>query len=153
MNDEVRLYSKPPEFTVDVVAPQHQVVHINLGAWGSWCRERYQPKTCDSIEGDYDSGQGGREPKNASIGLPENPMHRDIDRVVRYMRMQMNQHGEAILLYYVGWYESRRRGSGQYVPCDPRFICRRLILRRQDFGPFMFYCRAAVINLLRRQGG
>lgn len=147
MTEEVRLYSKPPSVAIDVIAPQHQGIHVELEAWARWCRERYEPNTCDSIEGNYDSGGGGRETKNANINLPENPMHRNIDRTVRHMRMQMNQHGEAIVFYYVGVLVRAR-----YTPCCPDEICRRIFIHRKDFGTFMFNCRAAVINLLRRLG-
>lgn len=160
MTDEPRLYSRQERVPADVVATQHRELHGNLEAWGRWCREAYQAKTCDSIEGDFEGGAGGREAKAPQITLPENPLHRQIDRVVRHMRMHMNKHGEGIKMYYVGILPNERRrrqrrntfNALRYEPCSPTTICVVLHLRFEEFPDFMLYARAAVLNLLRRQG-
>jgi hypothetical protein len=133
-----RLYTVPPRGPVDEVADQHKSLHADFEAWARWCREGRKAETCESIEGMYEE-TGGRESKAPIITLPENPRHRSIDHVVRYMRMWMPTHGECIVLYYV-----ERR--------EPRLICRKLRMHWSGFGPLMFNTRAAVLNLLRRKG-
>lgn len=147
--DGPRLYSKPVRAPLDVVAEQHQLIHVELEAYGLWCRRRYEPKTCESIEGRFDPGEGGRKTKAPLVALPDNPRHRQIDRVIRYMRMHLNRHGEAILMYYVGVKNPRRVVEER---CSPRTICRALHMRWEDFDALMFDARAAVLNLLRRNG-
>jgi hypothetical protein len=146
-----RLYSKPTNAIIEIIAPQHAGLHAALDDWGKWCRERYQPKTCKSIEGRYEIELGGFESKAPVIALPENPMHRRLDRVVRYMRMFMNQHGEALVLYYVGEKLRLKTGGDQYIRCQPWVICRALHIRGNSFAGFMFYARAAALNILRSQ--
>jgi len=152
--EEPRLYSKPAIAPIDdSIAPQHQTLHMDLESYGRWCREKYQPGTCESIEGRFDPGEGGRKSKDAQVSLPENPMYRRLDKVIRHMRMQMPDHGEALKLYYVGRPVGMREGPGVvYVRCSPRVICRILHRHWSTFGQFMFDSRAAVLNLLRRQG-
>lgn len=163
MSEEPRLYSNQQRGPVDVVASQHLVIHLELEAFGRWSREKYQPGTCDSIESRFDPGEGGRKVRPPVVSLPENERHRQIDTVVRHMRMHLSQHGEAIKLYYVGALpEERRRAPGeqrrapvlmaQYIRLSPRAICRVLHLHWSNFGNLMFDARSAVINLLRRNG-
>lgn len=154
-----RLYSRQERAPIDMVAEQHLVIHGDLDAFGRWSRERYEQGECGSLEHNFDN-TGGRAPSEAVVSLPENPRHHQIDRVVRAMRMGMHgvclpNHGEAIRMYYVGALPrggSRRRGM-VYERCAPKTICHVLHLRYEDFAPFMFDCRAAVLNLLRRLGG
>lgn len=142
-----------PRAPLDVIAPQHEVVHLDLDAYGRWCREKYQPGTCDSIEGRFDPGEGGRKSKPPQVSLPENDLHRRLDKVIRHMRMHMPDHGEALKLYYVGRpVDLRERPGVIYVRCAPPQICRILRRHWSTFVPFMFDARAAVLNLLRRQG-
>lgn len=144
--EEPRLYTRQPRGPVDQVAPQHVAIHAELEAWGRWSRDKYQQGTCDSVEKRFDPGEGGRKVRPPSMpALPENPQYRQLDRVVRHMRMWLNQHGEAVVLYYVG-----QLYRGRNVPCEPRIICRMLHIHWTMFGPLMFDSRAAVINLLRR---
>lgn len=159
MTEEVRLYSRPRPGPVDVVAPQHAQIHVELDSWGRWSREKYQPGTCESIEGRFDPGEGGRKVRPPTVSLPENDRLRQIDTVVRYMRMHLVQHGEALKLYYVGALPDDRRRDPkrpvlmtQYIRCTPRVICRVLHLHWSNFENLMFDSRAALINLLRRQG-
>lgn len=152
-DDEPRLFSVTHRAPVDVIAPQHQVVHFDLDAYGRWCREKYQPKTCESIEGRHDPGEGGRRPKPPQVSLPENDMHRRLDRVIRHMRMHMPDHGEALKLYYVGRPVTLKRGLATiYLRCEPKMICRILRLHWSAFGPLMDASRSGVLNLLRRLG-
>lgn len=150
MTDDVRLYSKQPRLPVDVVAPQHLAIHAELERFGTWCRERIERGECESIEHLYDE-TGGREAKRATIALPPDPRMHEIDRVLRHMRMRMPQHGEALRMFYVGALRTNTSARGlRYDQCAPKRICIVLHLRFEDFGGFMFDCRAAVLNLLRR---
>jgi hypothetical protein len=153
-----RLYSKQLTGPVDVVATQHLDIHEELEAFGRWSREKYQPSTCDSVEKNFDPGEGGRKVRAPIITLPENPRHRAIDQVVRYMRMHLPKHGEALKMYYVGVLPNGKPDPkrpilhAQYIRSSPRAICRTLHLHWSHFGTLMFDSRAAMINLLRRQG-
>lgn len=157
--EEPRLYSKPQRAPIDEVAPQHAQIHVELEAWGRWSREKYQPGTCDSIESRFDPGEGGRKVRPPTVSLPENDRHRQIDQVVRYMRMHLVQHGEALKMYYVGVLPGDRPRdpkrpvlAAQYIRCSPKAICRALHLHWSNFDNLMFDSRAALLNLLRRQG-
>jgi len=136
--DEPRLYSRQQRTPVDVIAPQHIEIHVDLERWGAWNRERKQQGTCSSVESEYDSS-GGRETKRSTVSLPANPRHGQIDRVVRQMRMRVPQHGETVTLFY-----AKRR--------SPLDICHVMLLRFEDLPKWMFDCRAMVINLLRLEG-
>jgi hypothetical protein len=156
--EEPRLYSRQSKRPQDVVAPQHQEIHAELDSWGRWCRERYVPGECSSIEHNFDNREGGyREPKAPLITLPENPMRRKIDKVVRHMRMNMNAHGEALVLYYAGkLFEPKKPKAVRvgliYIRCSPQQICRDLHLHWSHFEGHMTYSRAALVNLMRRMG-
>lgn len=156
---EPRLYTRQQRGPVDVVAPQHIVIHAELESFGRWSREKYQPGTCDSVERRWDPGEGGRKVRPPVVSLPENDRHRQIDTVVRHMRMNLPQHGEAVKMYYVGVLPGERKGDKrrpvlmvQYIRCNPRIICRTLRLHWSNFENLMFDARCAVVNLLRRQG-
>lgn len=140
-----RLYSRQQRAPADVIAIQHVGIHADLEAWGQYCRDRYESGTCASAEKFHDE-TGGRQVRAPQVALPENPRHRQVDKVVRHMRMQMPQHGEALRLFYAG--EMQRRLM--YVRASPHRICIVLHLRFEDFPGVMFYARAATINLLRR---
>jgi hypothetical protein len=157
--EQPRLYSRQATGPVDVVATQHLDIHEELEAWGRWSREKYQPSTCDSVEKNFDPGEGGRKVRAPIINLPENPRHRAIDGVVRHMRMHLHQHGEAIKMYYVGVLPHDRKPDpkrpilhAQYIRSSPRAICRTLHVHWSTFDALMFDARSAVVNLLRRQG-
>lgn len=172
--DPPRLYSKdyierdPP----DRVPERQRDIHAELEAWARWCWEKIEPKSCDSMEGQFDPGEGGRRARSPVICLPENPRMRGIDRAVRFMRMHMPAHGEALRLFYVGEspaeQEARARQRGlslrgqgagvktfratRYRPCPWWAICRAVHIPNAAFSGFMVTARAAVLNLLRRQG-
>jgi hypothetical protein len=151
--DQPRLYSRQTKGPQDVVAPQHQEIHAELDSWGRWCRERYVPGECASIEHRFDN-TGGRSTKAAVISLPENPMYRRIDKVVRHMRMNMPDHGEALVLYYAGdLFQPKKMATGLiYIRCSAQQICRKLHLHWSHFEGHMTYSRAALVNLMRRMG-
>lgn len=151
VDEGVRLYSRQPRMPADVVEDRHVVVHGDLSAYGRWCRNKYTPGTCESIEGRFEE-TGAREAKQPQIALPENPRLRQIDRVVRHLRMWMPAHGEAIRMYYVGAMRRDKRLGIQYEPASPKTICRVLNVRYETFAPFMATARDAVLNLLRRYG-
>lgn len=138
MTDEPRLYSRKQRIPVDVIAEQHRDIHADLERWGAWNRERKQQGTANSKEGEYDSSSG-REAKRATVALPVNARHGQLERVVRQMMIRVPQHGETIALFY-----AKRRG-----PLD---VCHIMLLRFEDFPTWMFDCRAMVVNLLRHNG-
>ena len=159
MEETPRLYSRPGERTaIDVVAEQHQGLHFELEAWGRWNREKHQPNTALSMEGNWDPGEGGRDSRGAQLSLPENMRHHQLDKVVRYMRMYMCDHGEALKMFYAGVLrkelpKDERLANGLlYGRLSPKTICRILHLRFELFPGHMFYARAAVLNLLRQKG-
>lgn len=153
-DDTVRLYSRgyrdvsPP----DTVPEHHRAIHAELEAWARWCWDKWQPKTCNSIERQFDPGEGGRSSRPARVALPENPRMLAIDRAIRHMRMVMPEHGEALRLFYSG--ERRRLRSGQisdrYSPAPWWAICRILHISTATFPRFMSTARAALLNVLRR---
>lgn len=144
--------------------PDHQsAIHAELETWARWCWEKWEPKTCDSVEGRHDPGEGGRRVRPPVVSLPENKRLRAIDSVVRNMRMTMPAHGEALRLFYVGEspaeQSERRRRRGlkawdamRYSPCPWWAICRALHIHRDAFPAHMATARAALLNLLRRKG-
>lgn len=128
-----RLYSAPPKRQpVDVIAPQHVELHAELERWGAWNRERGEQGKCSSVESGYSSG--GREPGRAIIALPPDPRLSELDRIVRFMRLQVPDHGQTVKLFYAD-----RKA--------PLWICYTFNLRFEGFPAWMFACRAMVINI------
>lgn len=175
-----RLYTRQPRGPVDEIAPQHVGIHDELETFGRWCREKLRAGTCESVEKNFDPGEGGRKVRLPTITLPENPRLRQLDRVLRHMQMDLPQHGEALKMYYVGRLPPQERACHwcgremswpcrnqvdsvacggkkppppfQYVRAKPNVICRELHLHWSNFENLMFDARCAVVNLLRRQG-
>lgn len=144
-------YMAPPKaweakLPLDVVAEQHKRIHAELDRWGRWNREKLQAGKCGGVEANYDAG--GRESKRAVVVLPPDPLMHQIDRVARAMTLAVPRHGETVKLYYCGRLERRT----MYVRCDPHLICRIMSIHWDEFPSWMAYCRAMVINLLRRDG-
>lgn len=132
----VRLWSRQRRAPVDEIAEQHRVVHEWLERWGRWQRGGSSgPATCNSLEGNFDPS-AGREVKRPMVSLPPNPIYPRMNRAIWEMPLQ---HGETIRLFY-----GRRR--------SPMVICSVMVLRWEDFGKWMFDCRAMVRNRLRAMG-
>lgn len=143
-----RLYSRGFKNVehIDAVPDNQRIIHAELEAWARWCREKWQPKTCESVEGKFDPGEGGRHSRAATIALPENPRLRAIDGVIRHMRaFSMPAHGEALRLYYCGQ-PPRYRAVPWWI------ICRVVHVPKAAFPGFMVTARAAVNNMLSRKG-
>jgi hypothetical protein len=115
VDESVRLYSKQPRLPVDVVAPEHAEIHVDLDRWGAWNRERYQPGTCASIEKYFTKGGDTTPPATAPSAV--NPRHLQVERAVILAGVHSPQHGECIRQFYV------RRST-------PIVICRVLVIRR-----------------------
>ena len=136
IDETVRLYSRETKCAVDVVAPQHDVIHADLERWGTWNRDRYRPGSCTSMEKNYRrtrANDQGMEYPRLPIAMPINPRNREIDRAV--LRLP-EQHRETVSLFYV-----KRK--------PPELICRLVVVRWTHFPRWMFDCRAGVLNLLR----
>lgn len=128
--DELRLYSKPSNLPVDVVAPQHEAVHAELGRWGTWNALRYRAAICASVEGRY------REPTAPATGEAVDPLIMAVERAV--LRIPKD-YRDTVRMFYV----TRE---------TPSYICRRFVLRPRAFPEWMFTARAMTCNQLRRQG-
>ncbi len=154
--EEPRLYStryiESP--AIDAVPDHQREIHAELERWARWCWEKWRPNACESIEHEYDPGEGGRQAKAPVVALPENPRMRAIDGVIRHMRMHQPAHGEALRLFYAGERPRLRDGGlgDRYRPCPWWVICRAVHIPRNAFPGFMVIARASVLNLLRRVG-
>jgi hypothetical protein len=115
----------------DVIAPEHQMIHVELERWGRWNREVYLQGMCLSIESEYDSS-GGRVTKRAVIALPVDPLLRQLECAVLVLP---EQHRESIEEYYV------KRWA-------PKTICWSHAIQFEDFARWMYGCRQGVINVL-----
>ncbi len=132
--EEPRLWSKQPRLPADVVAQEHRGVHALLERWGAWNRERYQQGTCASLESNYDNS-GAREVKRPTVALPPDPRLRRIEEVVVAMMQDRSteQHGETLREFYCKRWALKT-------------ICWAHALQYEDFGRWMYDCRAMVLN-------
>ena len=125
-----RLYSRQPRAPSDVIAPQHRDIHAELERWGMWNADRYKANSCFSVESRY------REQLPPATGQGVDPRMVALERAVLGLPAK---HRDTVRMFYV----ARQ---------DARTICRVFVLRYEAFPSWMFWCRAMVLNILRRNG-
>lgn len=142
IDDEIRLYTTPTRAPVDVVAPEHLMLHADLERWGQWNREgRPSGGTCNSIEGNMTSESGGRETRAPQVSLPPDPLMARIERAVVLMIGDpvAGQYGETLREFYCKRWAAKT-------------ICWAHGLQYEGYSRWLWLCRETVRKSLEGEG-